>query len=81
MQTKPINLGIVGVGKIVQDQHLPSIRSNSDFHLIATASRNGMLAGVSAYKTIEAMVAADRAGDTRGGLDGKNLGHLCSPYR
>ncbi|RBP51518.1 Gfo/Idh/MocA family protein [Arenicella xantha] len=59
MQSKPINLGIVGVGKIVQDQHLPSIRSNSDFHLLATASRNGVVPGVAAYKTIEAMVAAE----------------------
>ena len=35
-----INIGIVGVGKIVRDQHLPALAGNSDFRLVATASRN-----------------------------------------
>ena len=35
-----INLAIVGVGKIVHDQHLPSIAANADFKLVATASRH-----------------------------------------
>lgn len=54
----PIRLAIVGVGKIVRDQHLPSIAGNSDFELIATASRHGTVDGIPAYKTIEEMLAA-----------------------
>ncbi|MGR9189376.1 Gfo/Idh/MocA family protein [Rhizobium leguminosarum] len=55
----PINLAIVGVGKIVRDQHLPSIAKNPDFALVATASRHGTVEGVKSYTTIEAMLAAE----------------------
>jgi D-galactose 1-dehydrogenase len=55
----PINLAIVGVGKIVRDQHLPSIAKGADFNLVATASRHGTVDGVPAHKTIEAMLDAD----------------------
>jgi D-galactose 1-dehydrogenase len=53
-----IKLAIVGVGKIVRDQHLPSIAANADFDLVATASRHGTVDGVSAYKAIGEMLAA-----------------------
>ncbi|MBY5443664.1 Gfo/Idh/MocA family oxidoreductase [Rhizobium leguminosarum] len=55
----PINLAIVGVGKIVRDQHLPSIAKNPDFKLVATASRHGTVEGVKSYTTIEAMLDAE----------------------
>ncbi|MGW9946241.1 D-galactose 1-dehydrogenase [Rhizobium leguminosarum] len=55
----PINLAIVGVGKIVRDQHLPSIAKNPDFALVATASRHGTVEGVKSYTTIEAMLDAE----------------------
>jgi D-galactose 1-dehydrogenase len=35
-------IGIIGFGKIAQDQHLPSIRKNPDFELIAVASQRGL---------------------------------------
>src|SRR6478736_10058597 len=54
----PINLAIVGVGKIVRDQHLPSIAKNPDFNLIATASRHGTVDGVQSFTTIDAMLDA-----------------------
>jgi len=54
----PIQLGIVGVGKIVRDQHLPSIAANPDYNLIATASRNGTVDGVQSFITIEEMIDA-----------------------
>src|SRR3989338_4134355 len=54
----PIRLAIVGVGKIVRDQHLPSVAGNPDFELVATASRHGTVDGVPAFKTIEEMLAA-----------------------
>ncbi|NKK81090.1 Gfo/Idh/MocA family protein [Rhizobium leguminosarum] len=55
----PINLAIVGVGKIVRDQHLPSVAKNPDFELVATASRHGTVEGVKSYTTIEAMLDAE----------------------
>jgi D-galactose 1-dehydrogenase len=54
-----INLAIVGVGKIVRDQHLPSIAANSDFKLVATASRNGTVDGIPSYTSIDAMLEAE----------------------
>ena len=54
----PIKLAIVGVGKIVRDQHLPAVARNADFQLIAAASRNGVVDGIDNYKSIEEMLAA-----------------------
>ncbi|MGH6860008.1 MAG: Gfo/Idh/MocA family protein [Phyllobacterium sp.] len=54
----PINLAIVGIGKIVRDQHLPSIAANPAFKLVATASRNASVDGIASYPTIEAMLQA-----------------------
>lgn len=53
-----IKLAIVGVGKIVRDQHLPAIAANPDFELVATASRHGTVDGIPAFTSIEAMLAA-----------------------
>lgn len=55
--TKPIRLGIVGVGKIVRDQHLPAVAANSDFELVAAASRNASVDNVANFKTIEELLA------------------------
>ena len=54
----PINLAIVGVGKIVRDQHLPAIAKNSDYKLIAAASRHGTVDGIDNFKSIDEMLAA-----------------------
>jgi D-galactose 1-dehydrogenase len=56
MQNKIINLGIVGVGKIVRDQHLPSIAKNAGFNLSATASRNASVDGIQAFSDITTMI-------------------------
>jgi len=53
-----INLAIVGVGKIVRDQHLPAVAGNEDFRLVAAASRNGRVEGIDNFPSIEAMLAA-----------------------
>ncbi|MFT6408224.1 MAG: D-galactose 1-dehydrogenase [Arenicella sp.] len=58
MPNKIIKLGIVGVGKIVRDQHLPSIAQNAAFSLLATASRNASVDGVQAFSDIAAMLDA-----------------------
>nr|WP_298100511.1 Gfo/Idh/MocA family oxidoreductase [uncultured Shinella sp.] len=54
----PINLAIVGVGKIVRDQHLPAVAKNSDYTLIAAASRHGVVDGIDNFKSIDEMLAA-----------------------
>ncbi len=38
---RPIRIGIIGFGKIAQDQHVPSIEKNPRFELAATVSRQG----------------------------------------
>lgn len=54
----PINLAIVGVGKIVRDQHLPAVAKNGDYRLIAAASRHGTVEGIDNFKSIDEMLAA-----------------------
>ncbi|WP_119259163.1 Gfo/Idh/MocA family protein [Shinella zoogloeoides] len=54
----PINLAIVGVGKIVRDQHLPAVAKNGDYRLIAAASRHGTVEDIDNFKSIDEMLAA-----------------------
>lgn len=54
-----LKIAIAGVGKIVYDQHLPAIRGNRDFELVATASRNNTIDGVPAFKDIGGMLASN----------------------
>jgi D-galactose 1-dehydrogenase len=55
--TQPIRIGIVGVGKIVRDQHLPALAANPDFLVAAAASRQGKVDGIPNFPAIEAMLA------------------------
>ncbi|WP_102958041.1 Gfo/Idh/MocA family protein [Mangrovicella endophytica] len=54
----PIRLGIVGVGKIARDQHLPSIARNADFELVGAASRSASVEGVANFPDLAAMLDA-----------------------
>lgn len=54
-----IKLGLVGVGKIARDQHLPVIAASEDFELVAAASRNASVDGVPAYPSLDAMLAGE----------------------
>jgi predicted dehydrogenase len=38
---RPIPIAILGFGKIAEDQHVPAIRANQRFELVATSSRQG----------------------------------------
>jgi D-galactose 1-dehydrogenase len=69
--TNPIRLGIVGVGKIVRDQHLPAVAGSPDFALVAAASRNATVDDVANFGTIEEML---------GGADVDAVS-LCMPPR
>ena len=54
----PIRLGIVGVGKIVRDQHLPALAGDTDYLLAAAASRNATVDGIANFSDIEEMLAS-----------------------
>lgn len=54
---EPIRIGLVGVGKIARDQHLPVIGAAPDYRLVAVASRHGGLDGVPNYRTLPEMLA------------------------
>ena len=55
---KPIGIGIVGVGKIARDQHLPALAANSAYSLLAAVSRQPMPAGTPVFASLEDMIAA-----------------------
>ena len=56
--SSPIRIGIVGFGKIAQDEHVPAIAVHPDAELIAVASRNAQADGLPNYQSLEEMLAA-----------------------
>jgi predicted dehydrogenase len=44
---EPIRIGLVGVGKIARDQHIPAITANPAFRFAAAAGRHAQAGGVS----------------------------------
>jgi D-galactose 1-dehydrogenase/L-arabinose 1- dehydrogenase len=67
-----LRIGLVGLGKIARDQHLPALAANANYDLVAIASRNASLDDVANFSTIEAMLGGDVA------LDAVSL---CTPPR
>lgn len=57
--TGGLKIGLVGFGKIAQDQHLPAIARTDGVQLIAVASRHGQAPGVRNYSDIAEMLAAE----------------------
>jgi D-galactose 1-dehydrogenase len=53
-----IRIGVVGVGKIARDQHLPVLRASDDFELVASASRNATVEGLPGFRTLPEMLDA-----------------------
>lgn len=53
-----IKLGLVGVGKIARDQHLPVLATSEDFELVAVASRNASVEGVPSFACLADMLDA-----------------------
>lgn len=64
-------IGVIGLGKIAQDQHLPVIAANPAFKLVAVSSQRGLGAGdgVAAFRDHAEMIRA-------GGLDAVAI---CTP--
>ena len=56
----PIRIGIVGVGKIARDQHLPAIAANPRFALAATVNRTAPASAVNFVSHVDMLAAADR---------------------
>jgi D-galactose 1-dehydrogenase len=57
MSRQPIRVGIVGIGKIARDQHIPAMRVNVDFKFVAASSRNARVEGVPNFPTLENMLS------------------------
>jgi len=55
---KRIAIGVVGIGKIARDQHLPALAQSNDFDLVATASRTGRVDAVPGYNSVEELVTS-----------------------
>ncbi|WP_285415892.1 Gfo/Idh/MocA family oxidoreductase [Pseudomonas sp. efr-133-TYG-5] len=55
---RPIRLGLVGYGKIAQDQHVPAIHANPAFELVAVATQGQPCAGVENFKSLSALLAS-----------------------
>ncbi|MGM0785374.1 MAG: Gfo/Idh/MocA family protein [Pseudomonadota bacterium] len=53
-----IQIGLVGVGKIVRDQHLPALAESPDFHLAATADPHARCDSVPGYAALGDMLEA-----------------------
>jgi D-galactose 1-dehydrogenase len=58
-----LKLGLVGLGKIARDQHLPAIAVTDGAELIAVASRNAQADGVNNYPDLQTMLAGQPAID------------------
>jgi D-galactose 1-dehydrogenase len=59
--TPPITIGIVGFGKIAQDQHVPAIRGDRRFRWHAIADTASGAAPVPRYPRVESLLAATDA--------------------
>lgn len=52
-----LKLGLVGIGKIARDEHIPAIAADPRFSLVACASRNARVDGVANFPDVETMLA------------------------
>ena len=59
----PIRMGLVGLGKIARDEHLPAIDFTEGAELVAVASRNAAAMGIANYPDLAAMIAGEPAID------------------
>jgi predicted dehydrogenase len=52
-----LKLGLVGIGKIARDQHLPALAADPRFELVACASRHARVEGAMNFSDIETLLA------------------------
>lgn len=53
-----LKVGLLGIGKIARDQHIPALNANPRYDLAACASRNTTVAGVPSFPDLDTMLAA-----------------------
>jgi predicted dehydrogenase len=53
----PLRIGLVGIGKIARDQHIPALAADHRFELVAAASRHARVEGVANFPDLESMLA------------------------
>jgi D-galactose 1-dehydrogenase/L-arabinose 1- dehydrogenase len=53
-----LRVGLVGIGKIARDQHIPSLKANPRFELAGCASRHTTVDGVRSFPDLQAMLGA-----------------------
>jgi predicted dehydrogenase len=53
-----LKVGLLGIGKIARDQHIPALNANPRYELAACASRNTTVSGVPSFLDLESMLAA-----------------------
>ncbi|QDL94051.1 Gfo/Idh/MocA family oxidoreductase (plasmid) [Paroceanicella profunda] len=58
MSKEPWKVAVVGLGKIANDQHLPSIARLPDYTFAASVSRSGGVEGVENFTELDALLAA-----------------------
>lgn len=56
--TTPLKIGLIGLGKIALDQHIPAIRGNRNLELVAGCSPRARPEGIRAYTTMTEMLCA-----------------------
>jgi len=54
---QPLKIGLVGLGKIAVDQHIPAIRANRNWELVAGCSPSSRIDGLRCYTSMEAMLS------------------------
>ena len=65
-----LKTGLLGIGKIARDQHIPALAANPRFELVACASRNARVDGVANFADLESMLA---------GVPGLACVSICTP--
>lgn len=53
-----MKIALAGIGKIALDQHVPALAASAEWHLAATISRKGSVAGVPAFSDFAAFLDA-----------------------
>jgi D-galactose 1-dehydrogenase/L-arabinose 1- dehydrogenase len=52
-----LRVGLLGIGKIARDQHIPVLRASERFELVACASRNAQVEGVANFADLPSMLS------------------------
>lgn len=55
----PVRIGVVGIGKIARDQHLPALAASPDFDLMAVATRHDGVDGLPTYPDTASMLTGE----------------------